>query len=63
MQPGSATVKVGDKVSVGQKICESGEAGFCPTPHLHIQVRKSCARCGLSLVFLAECILFMHASI
>jgi murein DD-endopeptidase MepM/ murein hydrolase activator NlpD len=37
-QTGSATVKVGDRVQEGQVICLSGDVGFCPTPHLHIQV-------------------------
>ena len=31
----SAVVKVGDKVRRGQKVCESGEVGFSPEPHLH----------------------------
>ncbi|CAD7965464.1 unnamed protein product [Amoebophrya sp. A120] len=33
-------VKVGDKVSIGQKIGTSGQAGFTPTPHLHLQVNE-----------------------
>ena len=31
----SAVVEVGDKVRRGQKVCESGEVGFSPEPHLH----------------------------
>ena len=31
----SAVVKVGDTVRRGQKVCESGEVGFSPEPHLH----------------------------
>lgn len=38
VQAGSATVRVNDRVHTGQKICELGDVGFCPTPHLHIQV-------------------------
>jgi len=31
-------VSVGDRVVRGQQICLSGEAGFCPEPHLHFEV-------------------------
>jgi hypothetical protein len=41
VKAGSARVAVGDEVLVGQMLCESGEAGFCPEPHLHIQVSLS----------------------
>ncbi len=34
-------VSVGDEVEKGQIICLSGEAGFCPEPHLHFQVQRS----------------------
>lgn len=34
---GSCTVKTGDRVAKGQRLCASGDVGFCPTPHLHIQ--------------------------
>ena len=37
----SATLSVGDRVKKGQVICKSGNVGFCPTPHLHIQVHES----------------------
>lgn len=33
-------VAVGDEVQRGQVICQSGEAGFCPEPHLHLQVQR-----------------------
>lgn len=33
-------VAVGDKVRKGQVICLSGDAGFCPEPHLHIQLNR-----------------------
>jgi murein DD-endopeptidase MepM/ murein hydrolase activator NlpD len=36
----SASVKVGDRVVTGQPLCLSGDVGFCPSPHLHIQVRS-----------------------
>mmetsp|Transcript_31053 Transcript_31053/g.41039 ORF Transcript_31053/g.41039 Transcript_31053/m.41039 type:complete len:392 (+) Transcript_31053:207-1382(+) len=32
---------VGERVSQGQIICESGSVGFCPKPHLHMQVHLS----------------------
>ena len=35
--PHSARVAVGDAVSRGQPLCASGDAGFCPTAHVHIQ--------------------------
>ncbi|CAM9611397.1 unnamed protein product [Choristocarpus tenellus] len=37
---GSALVCPGDHVSTGQQLCASGDAGFCPTPHLHVQVQE-----------------------
>lgn len=37
---GSALVEVGDPVSAGQRLCSSGGAGFCPTPHLHFQLQE-----------------------
>jgi biotin carboxyl carrier protein len=37
---GSAVVKVGDVVRQGDLLCRSGDVGFCPTPHLHIQVHR-----------------------
>lgn len=36
----SARVAPGDRVSAGQPLCESGDAGFCPTPHLHLQLQE-----------------------
>lgn len=34
-------VAVGDEVEQGQVLCLSGEVGFCPEPHLHLQVQRS----------------------
>lgn len=34
-------VQEGDVVARGQVICQSGEAGFCPEPHLHLQLSRS----------------------
>ena len=39
----SVRVSVGTIVKAGEVICESGEAGFCPEPHLHFEVhREAC---------------------
>lgn len=36
--PGSARVKAGDAVRTGQVLCETGDIGFAPEPHLHIEL-------------------------
>ena len=36
----SAFVTPGDQVTTGQPLCLSGGAGFCPTPHLHLQLQE-----------------------
>lgn len=41
IRAGSARVKAGDRVVAGQILCESGDVGFCPVPHLHIQMHAS----------------------
>ena len=33
-------VKQGDSVRVGDMLCFSGESGFCPEPHLHIEIHQ-----------------------
>lgn len=37
---GTALVNPGDQVTAGQPLCLSGGAGFCPTPHLHLQLQE-----------------------
>eukprot|EP00617_Octactis_speculum_P026324 CAMPEP_0185755052 /NCGR_PEP_ID=MMETSP1174-20130828/13599_1 /TAXON_ID=35687 /ORGANISM="Dictyocha speculum, Strain CCMP1381" /LENGTH=357 /DNA_ID=CAMNT_0028433475 /DNA_START=63 /DNA_END=1137 /DNA_ORIENTATION=+ len=37
IKPHSTTLKVGDRVQAGQVICLTGDVGFCPEPHLHIE--------------------------
>jgi hypothetical protein len=37
----SAQVSVGEHVKAGQLLCFSGDAGFCPLPHLHIEAHLS----------------------
>ena len=41
VQAESAVVAVGDRVYAGQLLCLSGDAGFCPVPHLHIEAHTS----------------------
>jgi murein DD-endopeptidase MepM/ murein hydrolase activator NlpD len=40
IRAGSSRVVVGERVVPGQVLCESGQAGFCPTPHLHIEAHR-----------------------
>lgn len=49
--PGSALVRPGDEVKRGQVICESGDIGFAPEPHLHIEVHSVENPNGPSLPF------------
>jgi murein DD-endopeptidase MepM/ murein hydrolase activator NlpD len=41
IQKDSVVVKKGERVVGGQTICSSGNVGFCPEPHLHIQAHDS----------------------
>ena len=41
ISPGSALVAEGDTVVAGQVLASVGQAGFCPSPHLHIQIHAS----------------------
>ena len=41
IQAKSCRVTKGDRVRTGQLLCESGDVGFCPTPHLHLQMHSS----------------------
>ncbi|CAE8633792.1 unnamed protein product [Polarella glacialis] len=47
----SARVKVGDAVRRGQPICCSGDAGFCPTPHLHLEIHLEEGEAAPSIPF------------
>jgi murein DD-endopeptidase MepM/ murein hydrolase activator NlpD len=51
---GSATVKKGDIVKRGDIICSSGDIGFCPTPHLHIQVHNQMKKDAPTIPFLLK---------
>jgi hypothetical protein len=47
----SAVVRVGERVRAGQQLCESGDVGFCPVPHLHFQLAESGANDALPVPF------------
>ena len=52
--PGSATVKVGDKVKQGDVIAKCGNSGYTGEPHLHFQLQSSKSfnlSAGLPIVF------------
>lgn len=38
---GSAVVSAGDTVETGATLAKSGAVGFCPCPHLHLQLHES----------------------
>lgn len=50
----SANVRVGERVKTGQVICRSGSVGFCPSPHLHLQLHKSRAKDAPTVPFAFE---------
>ncbi|KNC79203.1 hypothetical protein SARC_08390 [Sphaeroforma arctica JP610] len=50
-QTDSARVAVGDRVTEGDILCLSGSVGFCPSPHLHIQVHQSDASNADTIMF------------
>lgn len=41
IKAGSARVGVGDRVNLGDVVCESGGVGFSPEPHLHFTAFRS----------------------
>lgn len=51
IRPNSCLLKVGDTVRAGDKLCETGDVGFCPTPHLHLQMHKSAAKNAPTIPF------------
>lgn len=48
---GSALVKPGDRVDVGQKIARSGSSGFSTGPHLHFVIRRNIGLRSASMPF------------
>eukprot|EP00941_MAST-03F_sp_MAST-3F-sp1_P002713 g2713.t1 len=51
----SVLVTPGDRVVAGQKICESGDVGFCPEPHLHLQMHLSAEPKAPTIPFAVRC--------
>eukprot|EP00928_Gymnodinium_smaydae_P070549 TRINITY_DN54360_c0_g1_i1.p1 TRINITY_DN54360_c0_g1~~TRINITY_DN54360_c0_g1_i1.p1 ORF type:complete len:394 (+),score=38.80 TRINITY_DN54360_c0_g1_i1:20-1201(+) len=49
--PGSVKFRVGDKVKAGDTIALSGEVGFAPEPHLHLEVHLASDPMGSSVPF------------
>jgi murein DD-endopeptidase MepM/ murein hydrolase activator NlpD len=47
----SCLVRAGDAVRRGDKICETGDVGFCPSPHLHIQMHESSDKDAPTIMF------------
>jgi murein DD-endopeptidase MepM/ murein hydrolase activator NlpD len=41
LQKGGVRVKVGQRVRQGEVLGKTGDVGFCPTPHLHLQLSLS----------------------
>jgi len=39
--PGSARVRKGDRVREGEEVCRSGDVGFAPEPHLHVELHDA----------------------
>jgi hypothetical protein len=55
VRAGSCRVAAGDRVAAGQTLCESGDVGFCPSPHLHLQVHRSSAPKAPTVPFSLVC--------
>ena len=55
IRAGSARVAPGQRVARGQVLCESGDAGFCPVPHLHIEAHISRDHDAPSIPLAFEC--------
>lgn len=50
----SICVKEGDAVRRGQRIASSGAVGFCPRPHVHVQVTLTADRKAVTVPFCFE---------
>mmetsp|Transcript_35704 Transcript_35704/g.83582 ORF Transcript_35704/g.83582 Transcript_35704/m.83582 type:complete len:394 (-) Transcript_35704:7-1188(-) len=53
--PGSSMVRVGERVHTGQALCLSGDIGFAPEPHLHIEVHRALDPDGPSVPICFSC--------
>ncbi len=51
VSPHKARVAVGDSVKRGDIIGDSGDIGFCPTPHLHLQVTTTREKNAVTVPF------------
>ena len=51
----SARVAPGARVVRGQPLCEVGDAGFCPVPHLHIEAHATSERRAPSIPLAFAC--------
>ena len=51
LKHGSARVAVGDDVAEGAHLADSGDVGFAPEPHLHLQLARSAATDAPTLRF------------
>eukprot|EP00927_Polykrikos_kofoidii_P051731 TRINITY_DN45526_c0_g1_i1.p1 TRINITY_DN45526_c0_g1~~TRINITY_DN45526_c0_g1_i1.p1 ORF type:complete len:337 (-),score=28.12 TRINITY_DN45526_c0_g1_i1:125-1135(-) len=47
--PGSSLVRPGETVRAGQVLCETGDIGFAPEAHLHIELHSACDADGPSV--------------
>jgi hypothetical protein len=54
IRAGSARVRVGERVFRGQPLCETGDVGFCPVPHLHFQCHDSASCDAPTVPFVFE---------
>ena len=54
IMPGSVKLRVGDRVAAGDVLCLSGNVGFAPEPHVHIEVHRGDDPSGSSVRFELE---------
>eukprot|EP00035_Acanthoeca_spectabilis_P021466 m.438382 g.438382 ORF g.438382 m.438382 type:complete len:363 (+) comp18230_c0_seq1:168-1256(+) len=50
LAPESSKVEVGSRVKAGDVLCESGQTGFAPEPHVHIEAHRFDDRQGASVL-------------
>lgn len=51
LKHGSARVALGDAVAAGAHLADSGDVGFAPEPHLHMQLARSASNDAPTLRF------------
>lgn len=47
-------MKAGERVFRGQPLCETGNVGFCPVPHLHFQCHDTAKNDAPTVPFVFE---------